>query len=102
MSVRLDQPLASNPNADEQKMFIMPHGNILKSHGRKNTAHIVLRFDPAQHAAARTFLRALGATLTTGSDQLANAMKVRAVVYKDRARAAWSRPQHRADLLPVL
>lgn len=85
MSVRLDQPLASNPNADEQKMLTMLQGNILKGHGRKNTAHIFLRFDSVQRAAARTFLRALGATLTTANDQLTNAAKVRAARHAGKA-----------------
>jgi Dyp-type peroxidase family len=77
MSVRLNQPLASNPNADELAMLSILQGNILKSHGRKATAHVFLRFDSAQVTAARTFLRMLGTKLTPASVQLGNAAKIR-------------------------
>lgn len=78
MSVRLNQPLASTPNADELAMLSVLQGNILKSHGRKATAHIFLRFDSAQSTTARAFLRTLGTKLTPASVQLANAAKIRA------------------------
>lgn len=80
MSVRLDQPLAKSPNADEQAMLAQLQGNILKGHGRKNTAHVFLRFDPARPAEARAFLKKLSTRLTSASVQLANAAKFRAAV----------------------
>lgn len=48
MSVRLNQPVATNPNAGELAMVSILQGNILKSHGRKATAHVLLRFDSAE------------------------------------------------------
>ena len=77
MSVRLNQPLASNPNADELDMLAVLQGNILKPHGRKVTAHVFLHFDSAQVTAVRAFLRAFGTKLTPASVQLANAAKIR-------------------------
>ncbi len=77
MPVRLNQPLASNPNADELAMLSVLQGNILKSHGRKATAHVFLRFDSVESTAVRNFLRMLGTKLTPASVQLANAAKIR-------------------------
>lgn len=90
MSVRLDQPLAKSPNADEQAMLAQLQGNILKGHGRKSTAHVFLRFDPARQTEARAFLKKLATRLTSASTQLANAAKFRAA--KKAGKTAISTP----------
>lgn len=90
MSVRLDQPLAKTPNADGLAMLAQLQGNILKGHGRKNTAHVFLRFDPARQPEARAFLKTLSSQLTTASVQLANAAKFRAA--KKAGKAGISTP----------
>ena len=77
MSVRLNQPLAKIPNADEQVMLTLLQGNILNGHGRKNTAHVFLRFDNSRQVDTRKFLNALGARLTSTSVQFSNAAKFR-------------------------
>src|SRR5262244_831108 len=78
MPVRLNQPLPHAPNADEAAMLTRLQGNILVGHGRRATAHVFLRFDPARAAAARAFLRALGKTLTSADEHRRLARLVRA------------------------
>ncbi len=90
MPVRLNQPLSKTPNADEQAMLAQLQGNILKGHGRKHTAHVFLRFDAAEQAGARAFLKSLASKLTTASLQLANSAKFRAA--KKAGKAAISTP----------
>lgn len=77
MSVRLDEPLSTEPNADEMAMLKLLQGNILKGHGRHRTANVFLRFDPARAAEARQFLRENVGCLTTAKEQSENAKKVR-------------------------
>jgi Dyp-type peroxidase family len=48
-----------NASDDEQRMLQSLQGNILKGHGRKFTANIFFRFDPARQPAARRLLREL-------------------------------------------
>lgn len=79
MSFNLAKPLPANPSPSEQASLALLQGNILKGHGRHATAHVFLRFDPAQKAAVRSFLRSkLAPQLVSAALQLSNAAKVRA------------------------
>lgn len=69
MAVRLDRPLSVQPNDDEQEMLTMLQGNILRSHGRRNTALIVLRFIEEKKASVRRFLKELSPLLTSQERQ---------------------------------
>ncbi len=84
MPVRLNQPLSSTPNADENVMLSNLQGNILKGHGRDRTAHVFLRFKPGKAAAARAFLRTYARKkLMIASDQIKAA-----AIFKREGRAS--------------
>ena len=71
MPVNLNAPLAwKNVDADEAQMLNDLQGNILKGHGRDLTWNLFLHFDVAKRAAARAFVHAIAADLTTALYQL--------------------------------
>lgn len=71
MPVRLNQPLSTSPNADEQAMLANLQGNILKGHGRNRTAHIFLRVKRGKAAQARAFFKQYAASkLMSAAQQL--------------------------------
>lgn len=74
MPVRLNQPLSTSPNADEQAMLANLQGNILKGHGRNRTAHIFVRVKRGKAAQARAFFKKYAAhKVMSAGDQLAAA-----------------------------
>jgi Dyp-type peroxidase family len=78
MSLNLNQTLswtkslaASEPEAAaELAMLNDLQGNILKGHGRHHTSNLFVAFDSTKKAAAKKFVAALGADVTSALDQL--------------------------------
>jgi len=95
--INLKAPLPRNPDADTKTLLDMLQGNVLSGHGRHVTAHVFLRFDPSQRAAARAFLSQLGARLTSAAAQHAAADRFRAA--KKAGRAAPATPTFLACVL---
>ena len=78
MAVRLNSPLSTTPNADEQAMLAQLQENILRSHGRDRTAIVFLRVKAGQAAKARKFLKAFAASkLKSAADQLSAVEAIR-------------------------
>ena len=86
MSLNLHQTLswtqslaASNPDsAAELAMLNDLQGNILKGHGRLHTSNLFVVFNSAKKVAAKKFVAALGARVTSALDQLTNAQVFKA------------------------
>lgn len=58
MPINLDAPLSfKNADAQEKAMLDDLQGNILKGHGRENTFNVFLRFDPAQAAGIKAWIK---------------------------------------------
>ncbi len=71
MPVRLNQPLSTSPNADEQAMLANLQGNILKGHGRNRTATIFVRIKRGKSTQARAFFKKYAAQkVMSAADQL--------------------------------
>lgn len=78
MSLNLHQTLswtgallaASPDSAAELAMLNDLQGNILKGHGRHHTSNLFVVFDPSKKVAAKTFVAAVGADVTSALDQL--------------------------------
>ena len=78
MSLNLNQTLAwtkslaaVNPDsAAELAMLNDLQGNILKGHGRHHTSNLFVAFNPKKQAAAKKFVAAVGADVTSALDQL--------------------------------
>lgn len=70
MALNLNAPLKwTTANAQELAMLDDLQGNILKGHGRRSTLNMFIRFG-ANQAAARTFVRAVGALVVSAHQQL--------------------------------
>jgi Dyp-type peroxidase family len=69
MPITLHQPLRwKNANTDEKSMLQDLQANILKGHGRKHTANLLVHFGSA--AAGRSWLQALAPQVTHAQQQL--------------------------------
>lgn len=70
MPINLNAPLAwTQANADELKLLQALQGNILKGHGRKHTANIFFKLDPAKPVPSRRALRELANFHLTSAHQ---------------------------------
>jgi Dyp-type peroxidase family len=78
MSLNLNQTLswtrslaaATPDSAAELAMLNDLQGNILKGHGRHHTSNLFVAFDPKKRAAAKKFIAAISADVTSALDQL--------------------------------
>jgi len=70
----MDRPLRWKSHSAEVAALLedLP-ANVLKGHGRRHAAHLLLAFDPARAAAARSAIHALASELTPARRQLAAA-----------------------------
>jgi Dyp-type peroxidase family len=79
MSLNLTSPFAwRKASATETNALKKLQGNILKGHGRENTANIFLRFDAADARNTRKFIAILGAATTDALSQLQSSDKFKA------------------------
>src|SRR5947207_15191492 len=69
------QALAAQSGDDAAYLAMLNdlQGNILKGHGRRHTANLLLRFAPDGIAVAKAFLHAISHDVTTALDQLTGA-----------------------------
>lgn len=78
MPIDLCRPLSwRDTSPDELAMLSNLQGNILKGHGRKHAAHVLLQFDKGDLAGARSFLRAMATHITNAYQQLRDADRFR-------------------------
>src|SRR5439155_9325858 len=78
----LSRPLRwKTANAVETAMLDDLQGNILKSHGRDHTAHLLLHFEEPERA--RAFVRTIGDRVTSAAQQL-----IEAEVFKQTCKPA--------------
>jgi Dyp-type peroxidase family len=79
MTLNLNASLQWTATTAAQKTALADlQGNILKGHGREHTVNTFIQLDPADRAGNRTFVRALGASVTNALGQLTGAAAFRA------------------------
>src|SRR5205809_1052767 len=78
MAINLNEPLAwTRANADERAMLDDLQGNILKGHGRGDTASVFLRFDRQKPDDAKSFIRVISTSVTSAGKQFADSAAYR-------------------------
>lgn len=83
MPLNLDIPLDDTSlDADGKALLADLQGNILKGHGREHTANIFLRFDPAQAASVRAWIRGLVKHVTSSEKQFQATARRKAAIKK--------------------
>ncbi|MFI2206798.1 Dyp-type peroxidase [Streptomyces sp. NPDC020192] len=67
---------------DEQRLMKDIQGNILKSHGRENSRHLFIRFDPARKDKGRDWLTGMADRVTSAMTQWGQTRKRSAIFAK--------------------